>query len=463
MNLTLKQSGSFLLGLILLAGVFSVAGTALIYKNTSAVQESWVELHDMATNKTVLFNKLVKFVGYDGMIHQFKNYVIRQDAPRVAKVEKKINNALLNLSDYSEINNSPEEVAAIEAITNTILAYKKALEKAKNMVAEGRSSREIDKSIKINDTPMVKGLEALKAKIKEAQYSQKGTKAVYLMNLREALGFGGMIHQFKNYVLRQDTPRIAKVQAKVAEALAAISGYRSLGVNEIEDKALTDILSVVKAYDAAVLKAKKMADKGMSSQQVDKKIKISDSPATKGLDALSTEIDKSAELMTQELSKELADSIDFSAILSVISLVIFTILILLSFTIIFRKVLKPILALQNVIQQVEEKGDFSIRADVSGSKDEVNEMSVHFNKMLQSLQTVIKESNEVLANLASGRFDKTVNTQCYGDLHTLKQGINNTTKALGHTMNEIDRGMTELSKGNFHTTFKVSGEGQFHS
>jgi len=35
-----------------------------------------------------------------------------------------------------------------------------------------------------------------------------------------------MIHQFKNYVLRQDTPRIKKVHKAMGKVLAAIEKYR---------------------------------------------------------------------------------------------------------------------------------------------------------------------------------------------------------------------------------------------
>ncbi len=53
-------------------------------------------------------------------------------------------------------------------------------------------------------------------------------KAAYVNDLYSAIGYGGMIHQFKNYVLRQDHKRIAKAEAKAALAFAALQAIATL-------------------------------------------------------------------------------------------------------------------------------------------------------------------------------------------------------------------------------------------
>ncbi len=115
-------------------------------------------------------------------------------------------------------------------------------------------------------------------------------KIVHLQELGAAVGYGGMIHQFKNYVLRQDTPRIAKTQAKVDAAMTALESYRSIGVNEVEEKALMDIASVISKYAKALTIAEKMAADGNDPRAVDKIIKISDGPALKAIATLNQEL-----------------------------------------------------------------------------------------------------------------------------------------------------------------------------
>ena len=115
-------------------------------------------------------------------------------------------------------------------------------------------------------------------------------KMAYLSDLRDAIGYGGMIHQFKNYVLRMDRPRIVKVQAKIREATVAMTAYRALGVNEREIAALDAIAGVVAAYADAIVTVEELASEGMSPQEIDGVVKISDKPALEGMAVLDAEM-----------------------------------------------------------------------------------------------------------------------------------------------------------------------------
>ncbi len=86
--------------------------------------------------------------------------------------------------------------------------------------------------------------------------------------LRDALGYGGMIHQFKNFVLRQDKPRIAKVQAKIAAVKAAIAQYRTFQTTAAETQALADIAGVADAYAAALSRAECFFAMGRTPKQI---------------------------------------------------------------------------------------------------------------------------------------------------------------------------------------------------
>ena len=66
-----------------------------------------------------------------------------------------------------------------------------------------------------------------------------------LHQLRSALGFGGMIHDFKNFVLRFDTERIAAFETNVAAARNALSAYQDAGMNEREADAVVAVSGVI--------------------------------------------------------------------------------------------------------------------------------------------------------------------------------------------------------------------------
>ncbi len=98
------------------------------------------------------------------------------------------------------------------------------------------------------------------------------SKTAILMELRGAIGFGGMIHQFKNFALRQDRPRIVKIQEKIRESVVSIAAYRALGVNAKEAAALNDVQTVVANYAAAVGVAEQKASAGATPSEIDKSV-----------------------------------------------------------------------------------------------------------------------------------------------------------------------------------------------
>ena len=63
------------------------------------------------------------------------------------------------------------------------------------------------------------------------------------------LGFGGMIHHFKNYVLRGDAPRVERIEASIEAALSAIDHYGTCSISEDEAAALAKVKSAASAAE----------------------------------------------------------------------------------------------------------------------------------------------------------------------------------------------------------------------
>jgi len=118
------------------------------------------------------------------------------------------------------------------------------------------------------------------------------TRQAALSTLQGAIGYGGMIHNFKNYVLRQDAPRIKAIEQNMADVRAAIDSLRATGLNGAEETALTDIARVVAAYADRLALAREMAERGEDPRAIDKVIKIDDSPALKGIATITDEVAK---------------------------------------------------------------------------------------------------------------------------------------------------------------------------
>ncbi|MBE9557179.1 MAG: MCP four helix bundle domain-containing protein, partial [Proteobacteria bacterium] len=235
-----------------------------------------------AVHKTNIVSELRSVIGYGGMIHQFKNYVLRQDQPRIAKVEAKLAAARDAIARYRAFPLSDAEAGALRNIESVVDAYAGGLRQAISLARGGYTAEGIDGQIKVNDGPALQGLVTLDD---ETAVGLFGRQRV-LTELRDAVGYGGMIHHFKNYVLRQDDPRIAKVEASVADARHSIEQYRTFGLTAEEAAAIAAIETVVDAYAKALKDAVRLAGQGSTAKQIDGAVKIDDSPALNGLDIL---------------------------------------------------------------------------------------------------------------------------------------------------------------------------------
>ncbi|MCF6326460.1 MAG: methyl-accepting chemotaxis protein [Devosiaceae bacterium] len=130
-----------------------------------------------------------------------------------------------------------------------------------------------------------------------------------LQKLTSALGYGGMVHQFKIYVLRQDPATQQKVEASILAARSAIEAYRNAGTNAQEEQALSDIEAVIGEYEDGLAIIETVADQNLMPMMIDNMVKIDDSAAFAGLTTLGNildqaVVDKSTQIHSAVLSVE---------------------------------------------------------------------------------------------------------------------------------------------------------------
>jgi len=109
-----------------------------------------------------------------------------------------------------------------------------------------------------------------------------------ISKMKELVGYGGIIHNFKNYVIRGNAKYEGKIVKQYQELNSFISQYNSLGNITHEEKALLEnIRSVFTKYYNGVSNVKEAIASGMSIKQLDKVVKVSDGPAINALNKLS--------------------------------------------------------------------------------------------------------------------------------------------------------------------------------
>ena len=122
-----------------------------------------------ANQKLDILGEIYREIGYGGIIHKFKNYLLRQTANYSTQFKEgfdRLNNAL----DRFDALADPEEKAATSAIRSVINQYKKGLDKIIPMVADGKSIQDIDSVVKVDDSPALNAFMTLSKTTASGQF-----------------------------------------------------------------------------------------------------------------------------------------------------------------------------------------------------------------------------------------------------------------------------------------------------
>ncbi|EDM24257.1 putative mcp-type signal transduction protein [Caminibacter mediatlanticus TB-2] len=112
------------------------------------------------TLKKHLISKMKSVVGYGGLIHNFKNYVLRGKEKYERNFEKKYNKLISLINEYNKLS-SVDEKKEILKIKEVFSKYREGLKEVVKAHNNGISITELDKIVKVNDTPAIKAFNKL--------------------------------------------------------------------------------------------------------------------------------------------------------------------------------------------------------------------------------------------------------------------------------------------------------------
>ena len=211
--------------------------------------------------------------------------------------------------------------------------------------------------------------------------TQAAAKGDILSGLRGALGYGGVIHRFKNFVLRKDRPLIIEVDEKLSEVSDALTAYSALGVSDLEKAALADIQATFAKYQRALAVAERMASAGASSQEIDRVVRIDDTAALRAMATLDTELLALRRANAQGIERAvvLVQDIVVTGAMGTGMLIVLLIASFLWFT--RFRIAKPLSALAGAIETLAG-GDLTVEIPSADHRDEVGAMvkAVHVVK-----------------------------------------------------------------------------------
>lgn len=112
-------------------------------------------------------------------------------------------------------------------------------------------------------------------------------KGILISEVRGLLGYGGIIHNFKNYVLRQDPDYLARTSSQIAEFGDVVRRFRALNLTEAEQSALGEIERTIGEYADKLPVAIRAAEEGWGLEETDRRVRVDDDLAIAALAELS--------------------------------------------------------------------------------------------------------------------------------------------------------------------------------
>ncbi|MAX65584.1 MAG: hypothetical protein CME66_01470 [Halobacteriovoraceae bacterium] len=149
MKITKKLLSASLIPLFLL--MIGALTSGKLISDSNLATQSYINNY---AHRQVLVSKIFNQIGYGHGIHTFKNYILRGDIVYYHRAKKDFTMALTTIQEYMSLDNlDPIELNTLTTLRFMILEYKKKLETAKELINKNIPINEIDKQIKVDDTP----------------------------------------------------------------------------------------------------------------------------------------------------------------------------------------------------------------------------------------------------------------------------------------------------------------------
>ncbi len=125
------------------------------------VEESWVDYAGAAERKGVLISEIRGHLGYGGIIHNFKNYVLRQEDVYREATERELAAFHRLVAEYRALPVDAGEAAALNSLVETIGQYESMLPVAIQAAQRAERPEDTDELVRIDDRDALVALERL--------------------------------------------------------------------------------------------------------------------------------------------------------------------------------------------------------------------------------------------------------------------------------------------------------------
>jgi PAS domain-containing protein len=139
---------------------------ALSYETSARfrqIKQGWQEYSEAADPRGIWISEIRGYFGYGGMIHNFKNYVLRQDEKYAQTLRVQTTYLLATIDNYQNADPDPVEQEALHRIRRVVEEYSGNIDKITLGIAQNRKPEEVDAMVRVNDSDALKALGLLES------------------------------------------------------------------------------------------------------------------------------------------------------------------------------------------------------------------------------------------------------------------------------------------------------------
>jgi len=353
-NNSLSKLSHYVLAALMFVAVAFAAGAYHLNMKVNDINSAWLSFKSQHAETVRLETSLLATLGYGGMVHNFKNYVLRKDFYSLSRFQESLGASQSIVGQYIALSSSQAEKLVLEDIAQMLDQYNVSLQKARDEIKKNKTSKQIDALVKVDDYYALRGLKILHETILiEYEYYRDENKKPVLVNLiRSKMGYGGMIHAFKNYVLRGDEKYLLKAKDSIEEIEGLIYRYTKLGHSLGEKTALEDIRKTLNQYKTKLNLVSKMLKNGATPEEIDQAVRVNDKHALLGLRTLERDIILQIEKKSEEFSLKILSIKTDEALSTVIIVSLITILAIFIYMLFTKRIIQPVQELSEVMTEM---------------------------------------------------------------------------------------------------------------
>jgi PAS domain S-box-containing protein len=358
--------------LIVIGGTIIISAAGFSLYKASDIQSAWLDFDENRSDKNRALLALRKQIGFGGMIHNFKNYLLRKNLENKKQVNLSLGGAKASLDRYKILSLNNNEINAINIIEDTLLAYEEALNVIDKKINEGKSIREIDAAVKIDDTGALLSIEILS---KENSANSLSKSKSYLLSLiRKELGYGGMIHFYKNYILRSDENFKHRARASLNFALNYIDEYSKKNLSVFETQQLSILAQQLNKYGYHLSIIDGLIFKKLNPREIDKQVQINDEPIFESLKSLEQQTIVQLEKRADEVEASISFIVFAAKFIGGMTFLIILLIAAGSFWFVKLRIVNPITSLIKVMGKLSV-GDTNVEVKNISNNNEIGDMA----------------------------------------------------------------------------------------